>query len=109
MDSFLLTNDALMQAVFHLEQLGALGFHHLAHRYAGPLRQDLGDVIYVDHFIQLVFLFPFVAIGVELFFKPQPFGFHARCPFIVTFHTCQLLFRFQAIQLRFCFLQFWWH
>ena len=58
MDGLLLPDDALVQALFHVQQLGGLGLHHLADRDAGPLMNDLGDVIHIHDLIQLVFRLP---------------------------------------------------
>ena len=43
-----LADDALVQAVFHAQQLVALAFHHLGHRNAGGARDDLGDLLDAD-------------------------------------------------------------
>jgi hypothetical protein len=48
----LLADDALMQALFHLEELLDFAFHQPADRNAGPLADDFGDVLLVDLFLQ---------------------------------------------------------
>ena len=45
---FVLTDDALVQLVFHVDELGALFFADLENRDAGRLRQNLGDKTLVD-------------------------------------------------------------
>ena len=61
-DGFVLADDALVQALFHLQQFFCFGFHHLADRDAGPLGDHFGDIIHIHHFIQLVFCFPLIAL-----------------------------------------------
>jgi hypothetical protein len=40
-----LTDDPLLQALLHVDQLLDLAFHEAAHRDVGPLGHDLGDVL----------------------------------------------------------------
>ena len=49
---FVLADDALVQALFHLEQLLDLAFHQPADRDAGPLADDAGDVFFVDFLLE---------------------------------------------------------
>ncbi len=58
MDGLFLADDALVQALFHVQQLLRFGLHHLVDRDAGPLGDHLGDVVDVHHLIQLVLGFP---------------------------------------------------
>ncbi len=54
-DSFqgdILADHALPQAVLHVDQLLDLAFQHLRHGNAGPLRDDAGDVFFVDFLLQ---------------------------------------------------------
>ncbi len=83
MDGLFLPDDALVQAVFHVQQLVLLGFHHLVDRDARPLGHNLGDVVYIDHFVQLVFVFPLVALFVELGFQAQALGLLLGRPFVI--------------------------
>ncbi len=46
-DRLVLTNDALVQLVFHAKQLGGLLLGEAVDRDAGPVRQDLGDGLFV--------------------------------------------------------------
>ena len=52
LDRFVLADDALVQPLFHLQQLLDFAFHQPADRDAGPLADDLGDVFLVDFFFQ---------------------------------------------------------
>ena len=47
-DGVVLADDALVEVLLEVDQLGRLGLHQPAHRHAGPLRHDLGDVLGVD-------------------------------------------------------------
>ncbi len=47
-----LANHALVQALLHLDQLLDLAFEQLRDRHAGPLRDNLGDVLLVDLLLQ---------------------------------------------------------
>ena len=47
-----LPDDALAQTILHLHQLLGLAFEHLRHGDAGPFRDDRGDVLLVDLFLQ---------------------------------------------------------
>ena len=47
-DRVVLADDALVEVVLEVDQLGRLALHQPAHRDAGPLRHDLGDVLGVD-------------------------------------------------------------
>ncbi len=58
MDGFILTDDAFVQPLFHVQKLRSFGLHHLADRDAGPLMNHGRDVIDVHHFIQLVLRLP---------------------------------------------------
>ena len=40
----ILADEALMDALLHVQQLLLLALHHASHRDAGPRRDDLGDV-----------------------------------------------------------------
>ena len=51
-DGFLLADDALVQPFLHLEQLLHFALHQLGDRDAGPLGDDLGDVVLVDLFFE---------------------------------------------------------
>ena len=46
---FFLSDDALLDRVFHVHELLHFRLEHLRYRHAGPLRHDLGDV-FVGHF-----------------------------------------------------------
>ena len=48
----ILADDALAQAVFHLDELLHFAFQHARDGNAGPLADDLGDVFFVDFFLQ---------------------------------------------------------
>ena len=48
-DGLVLADHALVQLVFHLQQLVALALHQLAHRDAGGARHHLGDLLGADH------------------------------------------------------------
>ena len=52
LNRFVLADDALVQALFHLEQLLDLAFHQPADGNARPLADDFGDVLFVDFFLQ---------------------------------------------------------
>ncbi len=45
LDRFLLADHAVVQHLFHAQQLVALAFEHLVDRDAGPARNDLGDLL----------------------------------------------------------------
>src|SRR3972149_5307571 len=45
---FGLANDALLELVFHVQELLALAGQHLLDRNAGPARHDLGDFLLAD-------------------------------------------------------------
>ena len=47
-DGVVLADDPLVEVLLEVDQLGRLGLHQPAHRHAGPLRHDLGDVLGVD-------------------------------------------------------------
>ena len=101
MDGFILPDDALVQALFHVQQLFRFGFHHLADRDARPLGNHLGDIIDIHHFIQLVFGFPFVALGVEFFFQAQALGFLVGGALVIAFQAGLFFFGLQAVEFRF--------
>jgi len=48
LDRLLLPDDALRQRLLHAQQLLALALEHLGHGDAGPLRDDLGDLLVRD-------------------------------------------------------------
>ncbi len=47
-DGVVLADDALVQLVLHVEQLGGLLLGEPVHRDAGPLGEHLGDLLLVD-------------------------------------------------------------
>ncbi len=47
-DRLVLADDALVEALLHVNQLLDFAFHQPAHRDVGPLGDDLGDVLLVD-------------------------------------------------------------
>ena len=49
---FVLTDDALVQPLFHMDELLHFAFEHARDRDAGPLGDDLGDVFFVDLFFE---------------------------------------------------------
>ena len=51
-DGFVLPDDALVQALFEHEQLGALGFEHADDGDAGPGADDFGDFVGADFLAQ---------------------------------------------------------
>ena len=51
-EGFVLTNDALAQPLFHREKLLHFAFEHLRNGHAGPLRDDLRNVLFVNFFLQ---------------------------------------------------------
>src|SRR5688572_12583641 len=51
-DRFVLPDDALVEARFHLEELLDLAFHQAADRNAGPLADHFGDVFFVHFLLQ---------------------------------------------------------
>ncbi len=54
---FVLADHAVVQALRHLDQLLDFAFQHAGDRNAGPLGDDLGDILFVDLFFeQRVFL-----------------------------------------------------
>ena len=55
-DSFILTDDALVQHLFHVEQAARLVVGQLYHRNPGPHADHLGDVFLLDHHILLLLL-----------------------------------------------------
>ena len=65
-----LTYHSLMQPVFHLQQFILFIFQHLRDRDAGPLVDDLGNIVDIDHLIQLMILFPTVTLVVKFLFNP---------------------------------------
>src|SRR4051794_15891035 len=48
LDRLFLADDPLVQLVLHAEQTGGLLLGELEHRDAGPVREDLGDLLVVD-------------------------------------------------------------
>ena len=67
-----LADDPLVQRVFHAQQLFGFGFHHLVDRDAGPLGDDLGDVVHVHDFVEGVLLLPALALLFVFLFQLQP-------------------------------------
>jgi hypothetical protein len=57
-DGLVLADDALVQALFHLQQLLGLGLHHLADGDARPLGDHLGDVVLVHQLVERVLRLP---------------------------------------------------
>ena len=51
-EGFILADDALAQTGFHLRELLHLAFEHLGDGDTCPLRDDLGDVLLVDLFLE---------------------------------------------------------
>ena len=51
-DRFVLADDALVEALFHVNQLLDFAFHQPAHRDVRPLGDDFGDVFLVDFLLQ---------------------------------------------------------
>ena len=49
LNGFVLANQALVEGLLHVQQLGCLGFGELLHRHAGPGGNDVGDVLLSDH------------------------------------------------------------
>ena len=49
-DGLVLADDALVQSLFHVNELLDFAFHQAAHRNVRPLADDLGDVLFV-HFL----------------------------------------------------------
>ena len=79
MDGFVLTDDALMQTRFHVQEFFGITLHHLGEGDACPLMDNAGDVIHIHHFIELVFQFPFIALfAVILLFEAQASDFFWR-------------------------------
>jgi hypothetical protein len=58
MDGRFLADNALVQAFFHLQQFLRFALHHLRERDTGPLVHNLGDIVHVHHFVELVVGFP---------------------------------------------------
>ena len=106
MDGFILADDALVQALFHVQQFIGFALHHLAERDAGPLVHHLGNIIHIHHLVQVVFRFPLVPFGGEILFQTQAFGLFLGGAFIVTFHAGLFLFGPQLVNLVLLFLQF---
>ena len=48
LDRLVLADDALVQPLFHLDELGGLALHEAIDRDAGPRADDLGDVVGAD-------------------------------------------------------------
>jgi len=51
-DRFVLSDHAVMEPLFHVNQLLDFAFHQSAHRDVRPLADDVGDVFFVDFFLQ---------------------------------------------------------
>ena len=51
-DRFVLADDALVQPLFHVNQLLDLALHQPADRDVRPLADDLGDVFLVDFLLE---------------------------------------------------------
>ena len=51
-DGRLLAHDPLLEVLLEVEELLHLALHEAAHRHAGPLGHDLGDVLLVDLLLQ---------------------------------------------------------
>ena len=51
-DGFVLADDPPVEDLLHADELGHLALHEPAHGDAGPLRDDLGDVLLVDLFLE---------------------------------------------------------
>src|SRR5207253_2139785 len=80
-----LTNDALVQALFHLQELLDLTLEHFLHRDTGPARHDPGDVLVVDLFLQQAMVLlqrdQLAVLRVELLLERRDFAiFEARGP-----------------------------
>ena len=79
----LLTDNTLVQALFHVQQLLGLGLHHLRDGDTGPGSDDLGHIALVDDLIETLLAPPGIAPGVELRLQPQTLGLVDLCPLIV--------------------------
>jgi hypothetical protein len=80
-----LTDHALVQRLFHAQQLVALAFEHLGDRNAGPARHDFGDFLLGDLVLQQLEVLRLGRLrGGELLFQLRQFAVldlaHARNP-----------------------------
>ena len=75
---FLLTDHALMQIAFHLQQLGTLAFHHLGDRNTRCPRHDLGNFFGTDFGTQQFVLGGFGIGGIALALGRLQLGFQLR-------------------------------
>ena len=73
-DRLVLTNHPLVQLFLEMQQLVALGLHHLSNRYTGPTSYYLSDIVFID------FLFDkrLVADGVERILRSLDIRFCRR-------------------------------
>ncbi len=98
-NGLLLPDDALVQTRFHVQKFFRFRFEHLVDRDARPLMHDRSDIIHIDHFIELMLGFPFVALFSIFSFKAQPFGFLLGGAFVIAFQASLLFFRAQTIHI----------
>ena len=59
-------SDALVQALFHVQQLGRLGLDQLRHRDARPRGDDAGNVVHIYNLVQVLRALPLAALFVKL-------------------------------------------
>ena len=109
MDRLILSDDALVKIFFHVQQ--PLGFilQHLAHRDPGPLADDLGHIIHIHHFIQLLGSLPFAFPLFIGFLRTQTFGLQFCRFFIIAViagifllfhHTVQVCFHLFQVRRK---------
>ena len=69
-DRLVLTDDALVEAVLHANELLDLALHQAAHRNVGPLGDHVGDVFLVDFLLQHALTL--LEVGEPLFLLANP-------------------------------------
>ena len=94
-----------MQTLFHLQQFLGLGFHHLVHRDAGPLRNDFSDVVLVHNLIQLVLDFPGVTFYSKFLLKSEALCLFLRGSFVIALLPRLFFFGHHTVHLGLKFFQ----
>ncbi len=104
-DRLMLANDALVQALFHMQQLLRFRLHHLGHRNTSPGSDDFGNVIGVDYFVKLLLSLPRLAQGIEFTFQAQALGAFVRGALVVTNGMRLFFFGRDFVQSQLLFFQ----
>ncbi len=100
-DGFFLTDDALVQAVFHVQQFFGLGFHHLGDRNAGPLGDDLGNVLASTTSSSWCSASHWSRFSLNSVLEAQALGFLLGGAFVIALQTGLLFFGSKPVDFAF--------